>query len=255
MTDPRISLGMYPAPASRTIFTAIEQTLAAILDEAGLDAAGLDKAGIAPDRLVVRHMCGITLATAQAGAWRYLATPVIGDPAVPRGPYNSLIITPRDGGLARFADFDPERHAVAINEPGSFSGAITLAAHLASRIGAPLSSPVQSGAHLNSVTMVADGRAQLAAIDRMSLSLARHDRPEDVERVRVIDETDFYPAPPFVADARLATEVVAALRDALLACASLPEWPEMGRVLGVTGMMVMDEALYPPMATVMPRAA
>lgn len=250
MTDPRISLGMYPAPASRAIFTAIEQTLAAILDE-----AGLDEAGIAPDRLAVRHMCGITLATAPADAWHYLATPVIGDPAVPRGHYNSLIITPRDGGLARFADFDPEIHTVAINEPGSFSGAITLAAHLASRMGVPLSSTIQSGAHLNSVTMVADGRAQLAAIDRMSLSLARHDRPEDVERVRVIDETDFYPAPPFVADASLAADVVTALRDALLACTSLPEWPEMERVLGVTGMTVMDDALYPPMAAVMPRTA
>ena len=245
MTDPRISLGMYPAPASSAIFTAIERQLAAILDEAG----------IAPDRPAVRHMCGITLATAPADAWRYLTTPVIRDPAVPAGYYNSLIITPRDGGLAQLADFDAENHAVAINEPGSFSGAITLAAHLAGRMGVPLSSTVQSGAHLNSVTMVADGRAQLAAIDRTSLSLARHDRPEDVERVRVIDETDFYPAPPFVADARLDADVVTALREALLACTSLPEWPEMGRVLGVTGMMVLDEALYPPMAAVMPRAA
>lgn len=245
MNDPRISLGMYPAPASSAIFAAIERQLAAVLDEAG----------IAPDRLVVRHMCGITLATAPADAWRYLATPVIGDPAVPRGHYNSLIITPRDDGLAEVGDFDPAIHAAAINEPGSFSGAITLAAHLATAFGVELTSTVQSGAHLKSVTMVAQGKAQLAAIDRTSFSLARHDRPDDVAKVRVIGETAFHPAPPLVADGRLDDDLVAALRTTLLSLPSMPEWPEMERVLGVTDMIVLDETLYPPMARVMPRAA
>ncbi|MGC6453742.1 MAG: phosphate/phosphite/phosphonate ABC transporter substrate-binding protein [Candidatus Puniceispirillaceae bacterium] len=245
MNDPRISLGMYPAPASAHIFAAIEQRLAAILD----------RAGVGQEAQAVRHMCGITLATAPAGRWRYLATPVIGDPAVPRGHYNSLIITPRDGGLAEVGDFDPGVHIAAINEPGSFSGAITLAAHLAGTHGMALTLPLRSGAHLESVTLVAKGKAQLAAIDRMSFSLARHDRPEDVAKVRVIGETAFHPAPPLVADASLDDGLIAALGEAVLDCPSLPEWPEMARVLGVAEMMVMDEALYPPMAAVMPRAA
>ena len=190
-----------------------------------------------------------------AGRWHYLATPVIGDPAVPLGHYNSLIITPRDEGLARIEDFDLALHSVAINEPGSFSGNITLAAHLAETGGIELKTPLLSGAHLDSVTMVADGKAQLAAIDRMSFSLARHDRPEDVAKLWVIGETAFHPVPPLVADGSLDDDVTAALRAALLACPSLPAWPEMERLLGVTGMMVMDEALYPPMATVMLRAA
>lgn len=245
MNDPRISLGMYPAEVSAGIFSAIEHHLAAVLDEAGLHHG----------EQMVRHMCGITLAIAPAGRWRYLATPVLGDPAVPQGHYNSLIITPRDGELARVGDFDPALHSAAINEPGSFSGTIALAAHLAETGGMKLTSPLLSGAHLDSVTMVAEGRAQLAAIDRMSFSLAGHDRPDDVARVRVIDETAFHPAPPLVADGSLDDDVTAALQAALLACPSLPEWPEMERLLGVNGMMVMDEALYPPMATVMPRAA
>jgi len=245
MNDPRISLGMYPAPASATIFTAIERRLATILD----------RAGIGRGRQVVRHMCGITLAVAPAGAWRYLATPVIGDPAVPPGHYNSLLITPRDGGLTRVEAFDPARHTVVINEPGSFSGNITLAAHLARAHGKTLTAPLRSGAHLESVTMIARGLAQLAAIDRMSFSLAQHARPEDVARVRVIGETECHPAPPVVADGGLDDGLVAALRAALLDCRTLPEWPEMERVLGVSDFMVMDESLYPPMAAVMPRAA
>ena len=249
MTDPRISLGMYPAPASADIFAAIEGQLAAVLDKAGIRS---DKS---PDRPAVRHMCGINLAIAPAGRWRYLATPVIGDPVVPGGHYNSLIITPRDGGLAAVGDFDQAVHKAAINEPGSFSGNITFAAHLARSCGVTLRSPVRSGAHLNSVTMVANGKAQLAAIDRMSFSLAHHDRPEDVAKVRVIGETTFHPAPPLVADGALEDSLVAELRDALLGCCNLPVWPEMDRILGVTDVMVMDEALYPPMATVMPRAA
>ena len=54
--------------------------------------------------------------------------------------------------------------------------------------------------------------------------------------------------------AQTVRDMVAALRDALLACPSLPEWPEMTRILGVTGIIVLDEMLYPPMAAVMPRA-
>ena len=244
MNDPRISLGMYQAEASTAIFTAIEGQLASVLY----------KNDFAQARTVVRHVCGITLATAPAGTWRYLATPVIGDPAVARGYYNSLIITPRDNGLTKTSDFDPALHQAVINEPGSFSGAITLAAHLAGRYGVTLTSPLQSGGHLESVTMVANGQAQLAAIDRMSFLLAQHDRPQDVANVRVIEETAAHPAPPLVADGGLEDDMVAALRDALLACPSLPEWPEMTRILGVTGIIVLDEMLYPPMAAVMPRA-
>ena len=79
MNDPRISLGMYPAKASASIFNIIEARLASVLDEAGIGPAQQ------PDAQVVRHMCGITLAIAPVNRWRYLATPVIGDPAVPAG--------------------------------------------------------------------------------------------------------------------------------------------------------------------------
>ena len=76
------------------------------------------------------HEMEVMVGRAPAGRWRYLATPVIGDPVVPGGHYNSLIITPRDNGLTKTSDFDPALHQAVINEPGSFSGAITLAARI-----------------------------------------------------------------------------------------------------------------------------
>ena len=65
---------------------------------------------------------------------------------------------PNNAALIVVGDFDPALHCAAINEPGSFSGTITLAAHLAETGGIDLASPLLSGAHLDSVTMVAEGK-------------------------------------------------------------------------------------------------
>jgi len=240
---------MYPAPASHHVFTAMSACLASVLDGAGIDSTTFDADNHAAG-FAVGHICGITLATAPAGTYHYLATPVIGDPAVPAGTYNSLLVTPANGGLSRVEDFDPAIHRAAINEPGSFSGNITLAAHLARHCGVTLTDPVRSGAHLESVALVAAGKVQLAAIDRMSLKLAGQDRPEAVAKIRVIGETDFHPAPPFVADGALSAGLVRELRDALLDFRRLPEFAELERLVGMTDIIVIDEARYPTMAMI-----
>ena len=259
----RTKFDMYLAPPSRAAFAALADWMDAAIanaanneEPAGKFLAGKFLAGkllagklLAGDFLV-GQVCGITLATAPAGRFHYLATPVMDDDAVPAGRYNSLIITPREGGIENLAAFDPARHRVIINEPGSFSGDITLAAHLRRVTGHHLVTPPRSGGHLASIGMIAAGKAHLAAIDRVSFALARVACPDDVAAVRVIDETTFYPGLPFVADGAVPEHVVTVLRDKLMDFRTQPAWREMAGILQLRDLTILDAADYDIMATV-----
>ena len=244
----RTKFDMYLAPPSRAACAALADWMeVAITDSADSGVPGGD--------FTVGQVCGITLATAPVGRFHYLATPVIDDSTVPAGHYNSLIITAQDGGIDNMAAFDPARHRAVINEPGSFSGAITFAAHLRRTTGYQLAghgaaAPVQSGGHLASIGMVAAGTADLAAIDRVSFALAKAACPDDVAAVRVIDETAFYPGLPFVADGALPPRAVEVIRDRLLAFRTQPAWQEMAGMLRLRDLIVLNAADYDVMATV-----
>ena len=239
----RTKFDMYLAPPSRAVFAALGDWMAP-------EIADIEIAGTPAGDFLVGQVCGITLASAPAGRFHYLATPEMDDDAVPRGHYNSLIITPRQSEIDRLAAFDPARHRIAINEPGSFSGAITFAAHLRQTTAHDVDNPLLSGGHLSSIGMVAAGRAQLAAIDRVSFALAGTACPDDVAGVRVIDETAFYPGLPFVADGALQPDMADRLRDRLLAFRKHPAWQEMATILCLRDLTILDAADYDVMATV-----
>jgi len=254
----RTKFDMYLAPPSRAAFAALADWMDAAIVEFATreEPAGNFSAGdiLAGDFLVGDFLdgqvCGITLATAPAGRFHYLATPVMDDDAVPEGHYNSLIITPREGGIDTVAAFDPARHRAIINEPGSFSGDITLATHLRHVTGHALIAPPRSGGHLASIGMIAAGKAQLAAIDRVSFALARAACPDELAAVRVIDETAFYPGLPFVADGALPEHIVALLRDRLLDFRTQSAWREIANILQLRGLTILDPADYDIMATI-----
>ena len=249
----RTKFDMYLAPPSRAAFAALADWMDAAIVEFATreEPAGNFSAGdILAGDFLVGQVCGITLATAPAGRFHYLATPVMDDDAVPEGHYNSLIITPREGGIDTVAAFDPARHRAIINEPGSFSGDITLAKHLRHVTGHALIAPPRSGGHLASIGMIAAGKAQLAAIDRVSFALARAACPDDVAAVRVIDETAFYPGLPFVADGALPEHIVALLRDRLLDFRTQSAWREIANILQLRGLTILDPADYDIMATI-----
>ena len=208
MTGGAIKLDMYLAPPSEAAFAVLGERMKAVLEENGVDLDGAFAAGFAAG-----HVCGITFATAPEGRYRYLATMVADSPELPAGYYDSLLVTSARGGLSSPADFDPARHRAVINEPGSFSGNLTFAAHMQAAHGISLGDVMRSGAHLKSIAMVASGEADLAAIDRISFSLARHAVPQDVDGVSVIGRTASHPGIAFVADAGLPDPVVRKLHE------------------------------------------
>ena len=232
----RTKFDMYLAPVSIACFDALADHLTTAL-------AGNDMSP-ATGSFDVGQICGIDFAKAAAGNYHYLATMVMDDSAAPEGSYNSYIITTHADGLRDLKGFDPARHVMAMNEPGSFSGAAVFAAHLRRHDITGFNDARRSGGHLKSVAMVARGEAQLASIDRVSFELARHNQPEDIDRVTVIDETPFYPAPPFVADGGLSLETVTRLREALLAFRQRDAWQDMCGLLGIRDLTIIDPADY-----------
>ena len=234
---------MYLAPPTEAAFAA----MATLFRRA---AATLDWSGDLHGDWHVGQVCGVILATNPANRFHYLATPSLAEDGVPPGHYNSLIITPRDGGLVAVSDFDPARHLAAINEPGSFSGAFTLIEFMRAKTGHDLSDPVCSGGHLRSVAMVAEGVVQLAAIDQASFRLAQAAMPDAVAAVKVIDETPFYPAPAFVADGALPETAVETLRGTLAAFHADPAWDELRAILGWRECCRLDRESYDVMASV-----
>ena len=245
MTGGAIKLDMYLAAPSEAAFMVFGERMKAVLEENGVDLDGIFAAGFAAG-----HVCGITFATAPEGRYRYLATMVVDSPELPAGYYDSLLITTAKGGLSSPADFDPARHRAVINERGSFSGSLTFAAYMQAAHGISLGEVMRSGAHLKSIAMVASGEADLAAIDRISFSLARHASPQDVDGVSVIGRTASHPGIAFVADAGLPDPVVRKLRAAIMEFRDDPAWPELQAILGVADITVLDPQNYAPMASV-----
>lgn len=227
---------MYLSPASTACFHALAEHVTRSM-------AG-DDLSMANGSFAVGQICGIDFARAPHGRYRYLATMVMDDNTVPVGHYNSRIIAPRNDELASVSDFDPHHHVMAINEPGSFSGAAVFAAHLRRHRISGFDAAVRSGGHLKSVEMVAKGEAQLAAIDRVSFELARREMPDAVDDVIVIDETPFYPGLPFVADGGLSADMAQRLGDAILEFRSHDAWPEMCAILGICDLIRLDPASY-----------
>ncbi len=175
--------------------------------EAGLEAPdSLDRslspleAWRSPD-LMFGQTCGLPFVTQLQACCSIIGTPVFapaeGEQTLPAGSYNSVIVVrandPRDG-LAGF------RGAVAaVNGTDSLSGSMALLELVATEMGDGrfFRSITATGSHAASITHVADGRADIAAIDCTTWRLAQRHLPETTA-LRVLTRTASAPALPYV---------------------------------------------------------
>lgn len=229
-----IALDMYNAPLMRPLF-------AAVADHA---LKGVDLTALEPDDLALGQICGIDYVRAGAGAYAYLATFSVAHPDLADGYYHSVLIRSRAGGVDLKRDYDPATTPVAINAPGSFSGALALKAHLLDS-GLALPEVVRfSGGHVDSIDLVARGQAAFAAIDRLSFAMARAQYPQMVAAVQVMGETAAVPGLPFVTSPRLPSAARARLAANVLALPMTPIWGELSAALELRGITALDPAAY-----------
>ncbi len=188
---------------------------------AGVDAPGQltrDRSGAAvwtDPGLLLGQTCGLPFVTGRCGDAVVVARPDYGLPGARNGDYCSILVC-RKGAGTTLNQFRGSRGAV--NEFGSQSGCHALAD--AAGTDTYFGSVVVSGSHRRSALMVADDKADIAAVDAVAWALFQQIEPGAAAALHVMDQTPSMPALPFIT-AKANTALIPDLRAALAAgCAA-----------------------------------
>jgi ABC-type phosphate/phosphonate transport system substrate-binding protein len=241
---------MYDFPWTAEANDALWAAMAARLDEAGVEApkaltrgGGLDAQWRNP-HLVFGQTCGYPFITRLNDAVALVAAPRYAFPGCEDASHRSFIIRRASDPRRALAEF---RGAVAgLNARDSNTGMNLFRAALAPFADrAPFFGAITvTGSHEASLAAVAEGRADLAAIDCVSYALLERGRPALVERVAVTAESPRSPSLPFIAAAGLPAETIAAVREALHAALADPSLAEARATLGLVGALNVTPADY-----------
>jgi ABC-type phosphate/phosphonate transport system substrate-binding protein len=147
-----------------------------------------------PD-LVLAQTCGMPYRTRLHGHVALLGTPDYGLPDAPPGHYYSELIVRADAE-GELADFIPR--VFAFNGHDSQSGWAAPQNELARRGLPPFTHTLHTRAHRESARAVADGRADIAAIDAVTWRLYRDHFPDEASRLRVLTHTRPTPGLPLI---------------------------------------------------------
>ena len=176
------------------------------------------------DGLWFGHTCGYPLMTRLQPGLQPFCVPVFDVPGCTGGLYSSRIIVPADSAVERVED--ARGRIVAMNNADSNSGMNVLRFAVAGLQdnGRFFDRVLTTGGHLDSLRTVAEGRADIAAIDCISFQLIADWLPELASRIRVIAESVQSCGLPFVMPRQDASpdagrSLIAQLVAALDACA------------------------------------
>lgn len=243
------TLPMYDPPALAWATDALWEALRDALARRGVAAPPLTRdadhaaAWRRPD-LLLSQTCGWPYATALRGAVRLVVTPVYAAEGCAGPCYRSAIVV-RAGDAARdLAACRGKR--VAINAVDSQSGCHALRAAVAPLAagGAFFAGVALTGGHAASAQAVAEGRADVAALDCVSWALMRRVEPGLAARLRVIGWTPAAPGLPLITAASTDDATVAALRAAVLETLAAPATAEPRSALLIEGAAALDDAAY-----------
>jgi ABC-type phosphate/phosphonate transport system substrate-binding protein len=163
--------------------------------------------------LILSQTCGFPYRARLHGRVELVGTPDFGNDGCAPGYYRSILIARADDPRSSFAEFAGA--ALAYNDGLSQSGWAAPINHAAAT-GIRLRPGVETGSHRASAHAVAEGRAELAAIDALTWSLLCEF--EDMSRVKIIGATDPTPAlPSITAKGRDAEAIRAAVAEAIAA--------------------------------------
>ncbi|MCC2112293.1 MAG: PhnD/SsuA/transferrin family substrate-binding protein [Hyphomicrobiales bacterium] len=198
--------------------------------------------------LVLAQTCGYPYVTRLRGRVGYVGTPIYKAPGCSDYRYSSKIIVRRDDPARQFTDLRGRR--AAINNLDSLSGAIVLKALIAA-IGEEtgfFSETVSSGSHRQSLSLVAEGGADIAAIDAVCFALAGRHEPQTVSELRVIAETPLLPGLPLIAGPAIAATDLPAVCAAIGSAIADDLDAGTRDALLLAGIARPDEAVYDEIA-------
>jgi ABC-type phosphate/phosphonate transport system substrate-binding protein len=249
---PVASLPMYDWPEVQWAHDALWSAIAERLNARGIAAPeALDRARPAEEvwrdpGLVLSQTCGWPFATRLQDQVQLVGTPQYAVEGC-RGPYYCSMIVVRKGDPARwFSEFKGER--AAINSCDSLSGYIAFRAALNGLGGPP--SPiewVETGSHRESLRAIAEGRADIAAIDAVCWALAKEFEAEAVADVRVIAQTALRPGLPYITAGWRERADRASIRQAIAEAMESDQLDAVRRSLFLSGTSDVEAPEYASM--------
>jgi len=194
--------------------------------------------------LVLGQTCGYPLTHELDGDVRVVGTPCYGVEGCEEATYSSAIVVRRRDAAAGLDGLRGKR--AAYNTPDSMSGNLALRivfSRLAGE-GRFFGEAICSGGHHLSLEMVRDGTADVAAIDCVTLALARRYRPKLVKGLEVISRSPKVPALPYVTRTAWSPAEFARLRRALQAAFADPALSQSREALFLAGLEPLSRADY-----------
>lgn len=243
-------LPMYDFPWTAAANDALWTSISARLNSAGIRGpARLTRGGDLAahwrhSSLVFGQTCGYPYATGLKDVVTLIATPEYSFPGCEDVCHRSFIVRRVNDRRRCLGEF--RGTVAALNAQDSNTGMNLFRATIAPIAGgAPFFRAIRlTGSHEASVTAVADGSADLASIDCVSLALLERGRPDLIERLAVVAESPTSPNLPFIASSSLPTSTIAAVRDALFAALDDPRLVEARDMLGLKGARVATPVDY-----------
>lgn len=198
----------------------------------------------APD-LLFGQTCGYPLMTLLAGQVRVIATPVYDALGCEGHYYCSHIVTRADDAGSGLADILGRR--AVINGWESHSGMNALrysfAPLVAGRTGC-FAKVLVSGSHRRSMEMVAEGLADIAAIDCVTYATVAATAPALTERLQILASSRKAPGLPFITRGAASDEELFRLRRALHAALAEPAGAKARQALLLAGAVDTNEDDY-----------
>ena len=173
-----------------------------------------------------------------------LATPLSVASGCDGHRYRSKVIVHEESTVMSLEDLRGK--VCVVNGPESHSGMNAFRALIAPiSEGRPFfAHVVESGAHADSIAMVASGEADVAAIDCVTYAILDRHRPAATEGVRVLTHTEFGPGIPYVTRTDTGFETVDKMREAITEAFAEPDLEDALDALFITGVTVLPKDHY-----------
>ena len=167
------------------------------------------------DGLLLGQTCGYPLMTELAGRFTVVATPIYAAEGCEDAFHRSAVVVAASSPFESLKDLRGKR--CAINDWGSNTGMNLLRALVAplAEQGRFFGGVSVSGSHRQSLTFVAEGAADIAAIDCVTLTLLARIDPSLTARIRILAWSALSPALPFITAGDTDPATLGLLRAAL----------------------------------------
>jgi len=149
---------------------------------------------LSPD-LLLSQTCGLPFRARLHDKVQLVGTPDYGLPGCPPGFYNSVLLVNGQNPANTLRDLD--RQTLAYNEPLSQSGWAAPYAHFRDH-GIRFVAGPHTGAHAASARAVADGDADIAALDAMTWAMLQCDDPALTAQLKEVGRTTPTPGLPYI---------------------------------------------------------